>query len=178
MDEPIEDVYFNWLYSKVASVEVPTPSLTHWNLLRELHATEFVWLISGDDNRAADGVALRREFHRMIQLELDQELPWMMLGCSVLEMLIGFSRRASFQTDMPEREWFWIFLGNLRLADLNDAQEDFYIYVREVLDSFIWRTYRRNGDGGLFPLKAPKKNQKKVEIWYQFCEYLEQEEYF
>ena len=127
MDEPIEDIYFNWLYSKVASVEVPTPSLTYWNLLRELHATEFVWLISGDDNRAADGVELRKEFHRMIQLELDQDLPWMMLGCSVLEMLIAFSRRASFQTDMPEREWFWIFLEHLGLADLNDAQPDIHI---------------------------------------------------
>ena len=34
------------------------------------------------------------------------------------------------------------------------------------------REYSDNGHGGLFPLKNPKKDQRKVEIWYQMTEYI------
>lgn len=175
MDEPIEEVYFNWLYSKVASVDVPTPSLTHWTLLRDLHNTEFVWLVHGDDNRAEDGLDVRHEFHRNVRLD-GNDLPWMHIPCSVLEMLIAFSRRAEFQTDMPARTWFWIFLENLGLAQCNDAKHGITQRVSSVLDRFIWRTYRANGQGGMFPLSNPREDQRKVEIWYQFCEYLVDQE--
>lgn len=173
MDEPIEEVYFNWLYSKVASVSNPTPSLTYLTLLRDLHSTEFVWLLSGDDNRAEDGLDLRREFHREIFAAFGEELPWMHEGCSVLEMLIAFARRASFQTDQPAREWFWIFLENLGLADLNDAYDgDITSVVNDVTYRLIWRQYQRDGQGGMFPLMDPPEDQRKVEIWYQFSEWL------
>lgn len=175
MDEPIEDVYLNWLYAKVASVDVPTPSLTHWTLIRDLHATEFVWLVSGDDNRCQDGLDVRREFHREALLD-DPDLSWMNLECSVLEMLIAFSRRAEFDTDIPARDWFWIFLENLGLNELNDAQPNITERVQESLDRFVWRTYLPNGEGGLFPLHEPKHDQRKVEIWYQYCEYLVDQE--
>ena len=29
-----------------------------------------------------------------------------------------------------------------------------------------------NGTGGLFPLKRPRVNQRRVEVWYQMSEYL------
>lgn len=175
MNEPIEEVYFNWLYSKVASVDVPTPSLTYWTLLRDLHSTEFVWLLSGDDNRAEDGLDVRREFYR--QIRFDQDDPWMHVNCSVLEMLIAFARKAEFQTQMRAREWFWIFMENLGLNDLNDAQHGVTKQVSEVMDAFIWRTYRRNGQGGgLFPLRRTKHDQRKAEIWFQFCEWVIEKE--
>ena len=170
-DEPIEETYFNWLYSKVARVSVPTPSLTYWTLLRDLHATEFVFLVSGDDNRASDGLDLRKEFLRQSFTALDPA--WMDIQCSVLEMLIAFSRKTNFEVeDFSSREWFWIFLENLQLSGLNDASEDISEIVREVMDQFVWRTYRHDGEGGMFPLRNPKMDQRDVEIWYQFCEYL------
>jgi hypothetical protein len=172
MNEPIEESYFNWLYSKVAHVDNPTPSLSYWTLLRDLHSIEFVWLIQGDDNRAEDGLDVRREFYNQLQFDLDEEIHWMYLGCSVLEMLIAFSRRAEFQTDTSAREWFWEFLENLELADLNDSTNDIHVNIAEVMDRFIWRTYDYNGQGGMFPLQNPEHDQRKVEIWYQFCEYL------
>ena len=174
MDEPIEEVYFNWLYSKVASIEIPTPSLTFYTLLRELHSTEFVWLLSGDDNRCQDGLDLRREFER--EARIDTDPPWMEIGCSVLEMLIAFARRAEFQTDLRARDWFWIFLENLGLHELNDAQHGVSQRANLVLDRLIWRTYRRNGHGGLFPLHDTEHDQRKIEIWYQFCEWLVEQE--
>lgn len=170
MNEPLEEVYFRWLYAKVASVDIPTPSRTHWQLLRVLHTTEFVWLISGDDNRAEGGVGLRQEFAHAMNIVVDPM--WHHVPCSVLEMLIAFSRIAEFETDIHARDWFWIMLTNLGLSRFSDNEDDPTFAARPILDRFIWRTYRRNGKGGLFPLENPQHDQKKTEIWYQFCEYL------
>ena len=171
MDEPIEEVYFNWLYSKVASIDVsPTPSITYLTLMRDLHASEFIWLLSGDDNRAEEGLDLRTEFFR--ESFMDQDPPWMSIPCSVLEMLIAFSRRASFETELSSREWFWIFLENLELSELSDNNLCISDVVNERLDPFIWRTYDPHGIGGMFPLDNPKHDQSQLELWYQFCEYV------
>jgi hypothetical protein len=172
--EPIEEVYFNWLYSKVAFVMNPTPSLTFYSLLREIHSTEFVWFISGDDNRAQDGLDIRAEFLR--ESFLPHDALWLNLGCSVLEMLIAFSRRAEFQTDLGASEWFWIFLKNLNLDTFSDAKPGIQRKVSAVMERFVWRTYQRNGSGGMFPLKHPREDQRQVEIWYQFYEYLDENE--
>lgn len=171
MNEPIEEVYFNWLYSKVAHVDVPTPSLTFYTLLSALHSVEFVYLIQGDENRAADGLDVRKEFQK--QAHIHPDLPEMRVGCSVLEMMIALSRRAEFETDVSSREWFWIFVHNLfGDGDLSDAAEDVTPFVCDILDQFLWRTYRPDGRGGMFPLSRTNSDQRRVEIWYQFNEYL------
>lgn len=170
MDEPIENLYFNWLCAKVINVEVPTPSLTYWKLFQTLHNTEFVWLLSGDDNRAEDGLELREEFLMESNLPDDQE--WRNLGCSLLEMLIAFARRATFNAGESAQFWFWKFLENLDLAEANDASDYPNDEIERILQRFIWRTYDGTGHGGLFPMNDPPKNQREVEIWYQFCEYL------
>lgn len=170
-NEPIEDVYFNWLYSKVASVDNPSPSLNYYTLLQEMHHTEFVWQLQGDDNRAQDGIDIRKEF--LMEARLEREPEWMNVGCSVLEMLIAFSRRAAFQTeDVSPREWFWIFLENLGLSALSDNKHGIIPIAKQTLDDFVWRTYAPDGSGGLFPLNYAEVDQRLVEVWYQFCEYL------
>jgi hypothetical protein len=170
MTEPLEDLYFNWLYVKVAYVTNPTPTLTYWNLLRFLHGTEFVWLLSGDDNRAADGIELRREF--LIEADIPDHPEWRQMGCSMLEMFIAFSRRAEFMTDEPAKAWFWEFMDNLGLKDFNDAYNFQAEDVEEILDQLIWRTYNPDGRGGMFPIENPNGDQRAIEIWYQFCDYL------
>lgn len=170
MNEPIENLYFNWLCAKVNRVENPTPSLTFWNLLRQLHSTEYVWLVSGDDNRAEDGVELRTEFLTEANLPYPRE--WESVGCSVLEMLIAFSRRAQFNAGETPEYWFWSFLTNLGLDEANDASNAPPEIIDDILYNFVWRCYEENGVGGLFPMKNPPANQKEVEVWYQFCEYL------
>jgi hypothetical protein len=171
MNEPIEALYFNWLCAKVMHLDNPTPSLTYWKLLRVLYTTEFVWIISGDSNRFDDGLDLRLEFFRSALFqEPDGSLDPM--GCSLLELLYGFSRRATFETDIPEDEWFWQFISNLGLSEFNDASNFDIFIIEDCLCRFIWRTYDYNGGGGLFPLSHPKHDQRQIEIWYQFCEYV------
>lgn len=170
MNEPIENVYFNWLCAKVVRLENPTPSLTFWKLLRILHQTEFIWLVSGDDNRVEDGLELRNEF--LLESNFEKDTYWFYSPCSVFEMLFAFSRRCEFATDQPRQLWFWLFLDNLGLKECNDASDPDEEYISQVLYNFVWRTYAFNGDGGLFPLRNPKHDQRDVEIWYQFSEYL------
>lgn len=170
MTEPLENLYFNWLCNKVLRLDHPTPSLTYWNLLRQLHSTEYAWLLSGDDNRAEDGVELRTEF--LTESRQPYNEGWESVGCSVLEMLIAFSRKAAFNANETSEFWFWHFLDNLGLASANDASDATSEAVDDILSTFIWRTYNEDGSGGLFPMNNPNKNQKEVEIWYQFCDYL------
>jgi hypothetical protein len=168
MEKPFEELYFNWLYTKVASVDNPTPSLTYWTLMRDLHSTEFVWLVSGDDNRAEEGIELRKEFIR--EAYLDEELPWMHIPCSVLEMLVAFSRVAAFETGDSPRDWFWRFLTNLDLDHLTDAESNISRRVADRLEHLVWRTFRHDGLGGMFPIRSTPNDQRTVEIWYNDSE--------
>jgi hypothetical protein len=171
MGEPLENLYFNWLCSKVQYVVNPTPSNTRYNLLRILHVTEFAWILSGDDNRAEDGKDLRREF--LLAADIPDDIEWRkLLPCSILEMMIAFSRRAEFNTGDPYSEWFWEFIQNLGLSECTDAYNFSENDVLEILNTFVWRTYDPNGQGGMFPLRDPPRDQREVQVWYQFCDYL------
>lgn len=175
ISEPIENEYFNWLCTKVQKALVPTPSLTYYNLLKQLHQTEYVWLIVGDDNRVEDGVEQRLYF--LSEAGISPEDDWLDSPCSVLEMLIAFSERAEFNTEMDSYFWFWHFIRNLDLIEYNDASDYDHLAVDTVIHIFVYRKYEAEGYGGLFPLCRAKKDQTKVEIWYQFFEYLDDEHF-
>lgn len=171
MNEPLDEQYLKWLYSQVANVRLKNPATTYWSLMRLLYTTEFVWLIPNDDNRVEDGRNLRYEFldhHR--DVKADQE--WLGLGCSFLEMLIALSRRLQFEAGGTIRDWFWHFVKTL-LQESDDLHFD-EPSAKQAVDGVIWRTYRPNGDGGLFPLKHYLEDQRRVELWYQMSAYLEQ----
>lgn len=112
---------------------------------------------------------LREEF--LLQIHLPDDPSWRLTGCSIFEMMIAFARKAEFNAGKTPEFWFWRFLENLELADQNDADIDEH-FVDSVLYNFIWRSYDDSGHGGMFPMDNPKENQRFVEIWYQFCEYL------
>jgi hypothetical protein len=176
MSEPLDNLYFNWLYTKVCDISARSPQLQFKNLLKELHHIEFKWLILGDDNRAEDGCELRRDFLREMHGAEPNEI-WFNEGCSVLEMLYALSRHTAFQMDDHPRTWFWIMLENLHLSDLNDARRHNSAFIRDIVDNFIWRTYEPNGEGGLFPLQGAETDQRQVEIWYQFSAYVLEREF-
>lgn len=171
MNEPIEEQYFNWLCAKVLPVDVPTSIPIYRDLMRILYKTEFVWVLSRDRNRAEDGRELRIDFFR--ERFMKKDLEWCDMPCSVLEAFIAFANRASFQTDTPARDWFWQFISNLELDEYRRVSNPDIPDIEEVLHIFMWRTYKDNGRGGMFPMRWPKNDQREVEIWYQFCEYLE-----
>lgn len=173
MAEPLDELYLRWLYSQVGNVKLRDRRRTYWSLMRLLYKKEFVWLIPNDDNRLEDGRDLRMEFVHDEGID-DVDALWMTIGCSMLEMLIGISRRLNFEDEKNTvAEWFWELIDNLemKVLDLHMDQriED---QVNVVLDECIWRTYHKNGQGGLFPLRRPAKDQRDVELWYQLSAYL------
>ena len=171
MSELLDESYLTWLYSQVASVTTKERTRTYWGLFKQLYTKEFVWFVPNDDNRVEDGRALRNEFLNEKRIAGAPE-EWLSLGCSMLELLVGLARRLSFETDREPRVWFWKLLDNIGLGDLTDASVYNEVDVDAILERVIFRTYAPSGDGGLFPLAKPSRDQRKVELWYQLCEYV------
>lgn len=173
MDMPLDEEYFTWLYSQIASAKLKNPSRTYWFLVRQLYTKEFIWLVPNDDNRLEDGRELRREFLESCDI-YDPDPEWLGLGCSMFEMLLALSRRLSFEAEGEPRDWFWHLIDTVDLFEYNDRvyKESSKEEVDEVLDRIIWRRYSPNGHGGLFPLRNSAKDQRDVELWYQASAYL------
>lgn len=173
MSAPLDELYFEWLYSQVSSIKLKNPARTYWKLFRILFTHEFVWLVPNDDNRCEDGKDLRYDFLRDRDMDPDDVSPdWIHEGCSFLELLIGLSKRLAFQMNSEVGEWFWELLENLHLQQYNDGVHIPRREIEDTLDRVIFRTYRRNGHGGLFPLRRPRADQREVELWYQLNAYI------
>jgi hypothetical protein len=169
--QPLDELYFVWLCSQVADPDVSDPSLTYWKLLKQLFTTEFTWRIPNDDNRSEDGKDLRREFIHDKDLE-DIDYGWIELGCSVFELMVGLSRRLSFEADGEPHYWFWKLMENLGIAEFSDDRRLPKKRIDETLRRVITRTYEKNGEGGFFPLRNTDEDQRKVELWYQLSAYV------
>lgn len=174
MNGTIDDRYFEWLYSHVASVRNRNPTRSFWDLTRTLYTTEFTWFVHNDDNRVMDGQALRQEFIEIYGIDDIDRRDWLTMGCSFLEMLIALGRRAAFESKGSPADWFWLMLKNLELLDYSDDVFEISIFeaVKEALERINQRTYEADGRGGLFPLRYPREDQRHVEIRYQLAAYL------
>jgi hypothetical protein len=168
--EPLEDAYFRWLCAQV--LEDPRGA-DYYDLLRILQSTEFFATVPGDFNRVEEGLEVRKDFLRASQAPYYGE--WDHIGCSVLELMIGFARRAEW-TCLDTRTWFWKMMENLNLDGLRRIIPEDVPHVQAKLETLIWRTYRDDGDGGMFPVRRSPYDQRRVEIWYQFLEYVSENE--
>jgi hypothetical protein len=98
--------------------------------------------------------------------------------CSVLEMMIALAIRCEENImDDPligdrTRQWFWSMISSLGLSGMTDTRFD-NKSVDRVLETFLDRDYKPNGEGGLFTIKRCEKDLRKVEIWYQLLWYLD-----
>ena len=149
-------------------------------LLDDLHRINFYSLVPNDDNRASDGLRLREYFIDEYGSHLYAELP-SQKEATVLEVMVALSYRLEFETAQSKwektiGEWFWILIDNLGLSNNDDEA---YINNQTVskktvniINRWLSREYEPNGNGGLFPLIKPKKDQRRIEIWYQMTEYI------
>jgi hypothetical protein len=171
--EALDKRYLYWLYGQVANVKTRPKARTHWELLRQMHETDFVAIVDRDENRVADAQGLRDEF--LAEVEDGQgNLEWMRLPCSMLELFIILSRQLAFELDDPVKPWFWHLVEVLELEQFNDREYDEHAQevIEKTLDRVIRRKYKSNGQGGLFPLRRPERDQRNVELWYQLNAYL------
>lgn len=160
-----DEDYIAWLGDKVGMYS------DYNELLHYLASVEFRWSLPLDENRALDGIKLRKEYiskGKIISFA-DEE-------CSVLEMLVALAERIEKDImgepgdDHPEK-WFWIMLENLDLSRQND--DDFALYyVDACIQNWMDRKYGKNGQGALFPLMESGNRLKKMQIWDQMIAYL------
>lgn len=173
----LDDAYLSWLYGLVSSVTNTNPQSNHRELLKVLYRSAFDGSLPNDDNRAFEGKELRFEFLQTTSYPLDDPYGlWFDLDCSMLEMIIALSRRAALQDESGGSpvEWFWRILHNLEIDGHTDDIFEVSIMeeVEEIVDRVNNRTYSRNGEGGLFPLRRARQDQRKIELWAQMSAYL------
>lgn len=171
---PLDEAYLRWLYSLVADSKAEDRSQTYWTLLKQLFTTEYLWFVEHDGDRAEDGIALRREFLAEQAIDpQDVDPDWIGLECSILELMVGLSRRLEFQAGGQPHYWFWRLVENIGLLKYNDAVRRYpRLFIDGVLHSLIFRQYTASGLGGLFPLCEPKQDQRNVDLWYQLSAYV------
>ena len=164
--------YFEWLLDLVCGARY-SKQISFRKLLMHLHNTEFTYILPMDENRALDGISMRNKYaydhgyeDHMSDILEDLDGP-----CSVLEMMIGLAARCEETMDDPEKgdrtgQWFWRMVTNLGLGGMTDTRYD-KNEVTYILDRFLRREYDRDGRGGLFTVKDPPTDLRKVENWYQ-----------
>ena len=124
-----------------------------------------------DENRITDGLELRQRFMRERNLRLYR---FHMSECTLLELMVALSLRCEEEItgNGDKTELFWSMIDNLDLRNCYDEG-----YIDYILDNLVSRKYEFDGkNGGLFIVKNPKKSLNEVEIWYQMCWFLSQNE--
>ena len=167
--------YFEWMYNLVCG-ERFSEKLSYKKLLMHLHNTDFIYLIPKDGNRAQDGIDLRYRF-AYEYTDIEDADSYLKGPCSVLEMMVALAVRCE-ETIMDDptkgdrtRQWFWNMIVSLGFGGMSDDRYDQF-FVDKTLDRFLSRKYEPNGKGGLFTIRNPKRDMRRIEIWYQLCDYL------
>jgi hypothetical protein len=170
---PLDRPYLEWLYRQVDYPDTEDTSQTFWKLFEQLYNSEALWLVPHDDNRLQDGKDLRQKFAETLPEPIDDP-EWMGLECSVLELIIGLAYRMFYEDAMgrPTEYWFWKLLENLKLERCTDRSRFSKRRVDDTIKRVLHREYETDGDGGFFPLKHPDGDQRDVELWYQLCAYM------
>ena len=159
--------YFNDMY--VIAFE---NNFDWYNVMKELSGIAFTWYpsIKYDSNRAEDGVQLRRDYlfenpdiHGRDNVD---ERP-----SSFFEVYLGLAKKMShmLDCDLKTAVSYMLSIGPFE-PDMSMDE------VTKTAVSVMVRDYEPNGDGGLFPLHNPPRDQRYVELLYQLnLHVLEQE---
>lgn len=168
----IQDEFFEWMYQLIAGKG-------YSDCLKVLYDKEFYAIMQLDDNRLMDGCEVRYRFadecnipRSVIDRQFDRT------KCSVLEMMVGLAIRIEesmmADEDFGDRTsmWFWIMMKSLGLNEMrNDRIRNEFdtLDTIGIIDNFLNRGYKSNGEGGLFTVNDTSKDMRDLDIWYQMC---------
>lgn len=180
--EAVRDLYFDFLCMTCGAYSEEAGGSDYSILCRILHETEFYSIVPHDENRMESARELRDRFFRMEEdAGYFHPLDALDFPCSCLEMLIGLAESIEDsifygnEQGITSVTLFWEMIHNLLYNtptngygfsdDEIDLQREHDTVV--ALETLLERTYEPNGYGGLFPLHNPRRDQRKVELWYQ-----------
>lgn len=172
--DKINNEYFEWMYDIACANRLPG-DISYRKLFAHLHNTEFRYYMDRDSGRYDDGLDLRYEFGYKCGIK-DAER-YIEGPCSVLEMIVALAiiceERIMDNVLYGDRtsQWFWNMITNIGLGAMDDSNFD-RKYVDQVVDRFLERRYKPNGEGGLFTINNADRDLRDVEIWWQLCWYL------
>lgn len=153
--------------------------IDYLELWRFLLRKEFIYVNSMDENRAIDGLDVRFDYlktkdGREFGSSISENDP-----CSVLEMMVALSLRIEYDImgEIGEEcpyKWLNLMISNLHLDRFSDDRiyQGWKADANYILDRWMMKDYSASGEGSAFPLEKSRKNQKKMVIWSQMSEYL------
>lgn len=160
--------YFEWIVSLVA---VDRWTREYSKLLYAMHTVEFHNTVYMDKNRISDVYAYLRDEYEEISGENDFAED----GVSVLEVLIGLSRRIVEMLGddncygITVDSFFWEMVSNMGLTVfedryLDEEEEDGYSEIEDILTAFVERRY--GADEGPFPVSEDLlRKSRKMDIF-------------
>lgn len=172
----IQNDYFEWMCDIVCRDRF-AKNISYITLLSYLHSVEFKYYNMSDADRASDGVNLR---HRFALDSYDYNYVRSCLNgpCSVLEMILALAIRCEENIMSNPRvgdrtgQWFWRMIANLGLNGMIDERFD-EREAEDIVYRFMEHDYSPDGRGGLFMIRCPGKDARKLNIWNQMCLFLD-----
>ena len=154
-------------------------------LCEVMQDVSFFPILEMDENRCGDCLNLRKEF--VDDYEYDRETVDILDGLysengTMLELMIVLAEKMEY--DLAESEydagtgkWLMELLDNCGLSDSKNhkfREGDEESKIHDILSTINYRMIGWDGEGGLFPLKAPKHDQRIVELVIQMNDYIEE----
>lgn len=165
----LDEGYFSWLCDLV--FDRHHKHTRYSSLLYHLSTIPFVWVVEGDENRAADGFDLR---NRYLDTTHSKRLDCESSVTSVLEVIVALAVRMEEQilndSEYGDRtsQWFWVMMGSLKLLGVTNNHFN-PTYIDSQIDCFMNRYYDEN-IVTLFPYVDDKVLD--MEIWYQAYDFI------
>ena len=184
--DKLKTEYLCWLMNR-AQLDAEGPG-GYRTLCERLQETEFVPQLEMDGNRNEDCLELRVDYATYctdIQDADECDVTWMLEQCfgehgTMMELILVLAEKMQYETLESEFEagtgkWFRELLSNCGLHRCtNEEMEENPEDVEEILERIIYRQIGWDGEGGLFPLMYPIRNQRYAELIAQMNDYLEE----
>ena len=170
-------LYFDWLCERIGIQDKHVKDSKAINILYETKfrvCEKYHKQVALDESRIEDALSMREKFTNDSDFEPMFDARFLLRvglsDVSIFEIMVALADRMIYNcSDSIDRsEAFLIMFKNLFSGiDENDSEK-----LLERVKKFLNREYDKDGTFGLFPLKNPKKDQRKVEIWYQMMAYI------
>lgn len=180
-NEELKTKYLDYLMDR-AGLEKDGPD-GYSELCKKLMRSDFLPLIDKDGNRCCECLEIRNDFlDGMDDTDYDDILTMEEGFCAtgtMMEILIVLGEKMCFEMADSEyeastRKWILEMIDNCGLDRYatNDSYDE--QSVDTILYTVIFREIGWDGEGGLFPLFMPQRDQRKLELIGQMNDYLEE----
>lgn len=143
----------------------------------------FIPILEMDENRCWECQKLRDDFAEEYGEEAIDILDWYYSEYgTMMELLVVLAEKMQYdladsQYEAGTGKWFREMLQNSGLIGCENGcyeRAGYDLEVIDILDMINYRKFGWDGEGGLFPLKAPKRDQRDTELIAQMNDYIEE----